>query len=160
MESLAEKYSEAELFEKVLDAVSKGGTIGELQGLTEQQMEGFYSLAYTKLQSGVFNEAEAVFKLLCILNHLEAKYWLGLGLSRQQLEMYELAAESYAMGATIEPANPIYSLQAAICLMHLEQKDAAKLAFEAASELASLNVTDYFAIGERAKVYLAGLQEA
>ena len=57
----------------------------DLKGITDEEMEALYALAYHHYQAGHRQEALQRFKLLVTLDPLEQRFWLGLGGAAQRL---------------------------------------------------------------------------
>jgi type III secretion system low calcium response chaperone LcrH/SycD len=114
---------------KALTLVMNGATMADAKGVTEKQVEGLYALAYQVYQAGDYARAEAVFATLCLLNHLEKRFWLGLGGSRQQLGKHAQAAQAYGMAAMQDLLDPVPPLHAGMCFIALQDKENAANAF-------------------------------
>jgi type III secretion system low calcium response chaperone LcrH/SycD len=114
---------------KALTLVMSGATMADARGVTEKQMEGLYALAYQVYQAGDYKKAEAVFATLCLLDHLEKRFWLGLGGTRQQLGKHAQAAQAYGMAASLDLLDPVPPLHAGMCFMALKDKENAANAF-------------------------------
>jgi type III secretion system low calcium response chaperone LcrH/SycD len=120
-----------EMYE-ALTLVMNGATMADAKGITEKQVEGLYALAYQVYQAGDYKKAEAVFATLCLLNHLEKRFWLGLGGARQQLGKHAQAAQAYSMAASQDLLDPVPPLHAGMCLMAMKDKENAANAFRQA----------------------------
>ncbi|VUD69227.1 Chaperone protein IpgC [Thalassocella blandensis] len=110
--------------------LENGGTLGDALEMKEQELEAIYTLAYEKYANGNFIEAKPLFQLLCYCNHIEAKYILGLGATRQALEQYELAGETYSFAAFVHGDDPRFPFHAAECHLALDNWESAKSGFE------------------------------
>lgn len=100
-------------------------TLGEIHDIDKRNLEAVYSVAYTAYQSGQYEQAGKLFQFLCILDHLEHKYWLGLGGCRQRLGDYGPAIHAYAICATLDAEDPQPPLYAAECYLALGDREAA-----------------------------------
>ena len=58
--------------ELIIDAVNKGVTLREIHGISEEQMQGLYGLAYDFYNKGKLEEAEKFFRFLCIYDFYNA----------------------------------------------------------------------------------------
>jgi type III secretion system low calcium response chaperone LcrH/SycD len=120
---------------QMLDAIKlviKGGTLADAKGIPEKQVEGLYALAYQVYQAGDYARAEAVFATLCLLNHLEKRFWLGLGGARQQLGKHAEAAQAFGMAAMQDLLDPVPPLHAGMCFLAMKDKENAANAFRQA----------------------------
>jgi type III secretion system low calcium response chaperone LcrH/SycD len=117
---------------EALQLVMAGATMADAKGISEKQVEGLYAIAYQVYQAGDYKRAEAVFATLCLLNHLEKRFWLGLGGARQQLGKYAEAAQAFGLAAVQDLLDPAPPLHAGMCFMALKDKTNAANAFRQA----------------------------
>ncbi|WP_226648335.1 SycD/LcrH family type III secretion system chaperone [Microbulbifer variabilis] len=110
--------------------LEQGGTLADLLDMTPEELKTIYALAYQKYQNCNYQEALPLFQLLCQCNHMESKYLLGLGATRQALSQFELAAEAYSLAAIVDPFDPRPSFHAAECHLALENWMQAGSGFE------------------------------
>lgn len=99
--------------------LQEGGTLSDALAIDKKSLEGIYSIAYTKYQNASFKEALTLFKLLCQCNHLESKYFLGLGAAQQALNQFKQAGETYSFAAMVYPNEPRFPFYAAQCHLAL-----------------------------------------
>ena len=125
----------------------------DIKGLTDRNMEAVYNLAYNAYGRSNFDQAEDLFKFLCVYDHMEKKYWIGLGATRQNKRQYEGAIEAFAYAALLDNEDPRPPMQAADCHIALGNKDEAISALQAAIEFAGAN-PEYAAIKSRATAVL------
>lgn len=83
-----------------------GGTLAMLRGLSEDTLEQLYALGFNQYQAGKWDDAQKIFQALCMLDHYDARYFLGLGACRQSLGLYEQALQSYSYGALMDINEP------------------------------------------------------
>ncbi len=115
-----------------LDAMMKdGATLKELKGVTNEELEAVYSLAFSYYQTGKYDDAEKLFQLLVLFDHLNAKYWFGLGAVQQALKNYQDAVVSYGYCSFLNLENPKPQLHAAECFLALGDKRNAASSLEA-----------------------------
>ena len=91
--------SQEELIERmktVLAGFAAGKTVAEMRGMGPDEVEAIYSMGYTYYQVGRLEDAEKVFRFVCLMNHLSSKYWLALGAVLQAQRRYEEAVKVYA----------------------------------------------------------------
>ncbi len=77
-----------------------------LRGLSEDTLEQLYALGFNQYQAGKWDDAQKIFQALCMLDHYDARYFLGLGACRQSLGLYEQALQSYSYGALMDINEP------------------------------------------------------
>lgn len=121
--------------EAILEAagsfVANNATLKELQGITNAELEAVYSLAFGYYQTGKYDEAGKLFQFLVLFDHLNPKFWLGMGAVQQVKKDYKGAITSYAYGSFLDLSNPKPQLHAAECYLALGDKANALSALEA-----------------------------
>ena len=137
--------------EAFIEQLKNGATLRDFHGLTDKQMEAFYSVAYNLYQSGKFEDSHQIFKLLCFYDHLELKYWMGLGACRQMTQNYDGAVQAYAQAAMLDIENPQVPLHAADCFLAMGRMEEADSALTAALHF-SEGKPQYAAVRNRAEV--------
>ena len=114
--------------------LSKGNTISDLAGVSQEHMEALYALGYQFYNAQNYDDALNVFKALCVYDTTEGKYFMGMAGCLQELGQFKLAAESYGMACAVEGlVNPEPIYYAAICLLKCNEKDNAIAALESVS---------------------------
>ena len=115
------------LNEKKIDEMTKNivkmmngvTTVADVRGISYKQLEAIYNVGYTYYNSGRFDEAETVFKFLCMIEHTGHKYWTALGAVRQAKKNYKEAIQAYASAALFDMRDPkphYYSAECAFLL--------------------------------------------
>lgn len=136
---------------KAVDAICAGGTLSELRGLGENDMEAIYGLGFNLYTHARYEEAEKIFAFLCIYNHLEKRFWKGLAASRQMWGRHLAAADAYGYMAICDLDDPEPHFQAARCLIAANEKKRAVSALDAAIEIAEkTNTPSYKTLAEQA----------
>ncbi|WP_252090989.1 SycD/LcrH family type III secretion system chaperone [Pseudomonas sp. MWU13-3659] len=120
----------------VEDFFNQGGTIGMLHGVEKPQLEALYALGYTHYQSGRFKEALNLFKGVALLDHFDARAYLGMGGAQQAQGDYQGALHSYSFGALMAMDDPRFPFHAAECHHRLGDRATARDAYQMAIELA------------------------
>ena len=108
-----------------------GSTIKELKGITNQEMEAVYSLAYNYYRTGRFDEAEKLFNFLALFDHLNQKFWMGVGAVRQVKKDFSGAVQAYSYASFLDISNPKPQLHAAECFLAMGDKRNAASSLEA-----------------------------
>lgn len=108
--------------------ILKGETnIKESLGITDQQMEAIYLVAFNSYQSGKYNDALKIFSILSAMHPLESKYWFGMGACCQQLESLTQAGFFYYVCTVMSKGEqPEAFLHLAECLIMLDDPTAAR----------------------------------
>ncbi|OZG74322.1 CesD/SycD/LcrH family type III secretion system chaperone [Hahella sp. CCB-MM4] len=112
--------------------LEQGGTLALAKGLTQEEIEAIYTIAYNLYQQRKFEQAEQVFTFLCLYSHLDVRFWVGLAANREALGKFATAIEAYSYSALLQHDNPIPPLQAAKCYMALNNLEQARNGLNAA----------------------------
>ena len=75
----------AEHSDKVLQGKA---SLYEARGLDADAMEGLYAVAHSFYSNGKYQDALKIFRLLCLYDHNNVRYWLGLGYTQKMLKEY------------------------------------------------------------------------
>ena len=109
-------------------------TMRELKGITKAEMEAVYSVGFNMYRTGRYDDAEKIFRFLVLFDHLEPKYWLGVGAVQQVRKDYQGAIASYGYSSFLDLANPKPQLHAAECFLAMGDRRSAASALEALNE--------------------------
>lgn len=95
-------------------------TVSELGGVTRDELEAVYSLAYDYYRTGRIDDAETLFKFLTTFDHLNEKYWMGMAAVLQVKKNFKRAAEAYALvSGVLNVSNVRAPYYAAECFLAL-----------------------------------------
>ena len=131
---MEKKIDAAQIAERVKAIIKDNATLKQLKGVTNAELEAVYSLAFGYYQTGKFNEALKLFQFLVLFDHLNAKFWFGLGAVQQAMKDYQGAVSSYGYCSFLNLENPKPQLHAAECFLALGDKRSAASALEALNE--------------------------
>lgn len=81
----------------LFQAIKGGVTIKDVQGISQETMDGIYRYAYDFYQKGRLNDAEVFFRFLCIYDFYNADYAMGLAAVCQLKKNYAKAIDLYAL---------------------------------------------------------------
>ncbi len=123
-----------EKIEQAAKGLADMGTVRELKGITDAEMEAIYSLGYSFYTTGRYDDAEKVFRFLVLFDHLNPKYWTGLGAVQQVKKLYADAVASYGYASFLDLENPKPQYFAAECFLALGDKVNAASAIAALEE--------------------------
>ena len=129
-----QKIDPAKIAEGVKTLIEQGSTLKQMKGVTNAELEAVYSLAFGYYQTGKYEEAHKLFQFLVLFDHLNAKYWFGLGATQQAVKDFQNAAVSYGYCSFLKLDNPKPQLHAAECFLALGDKRSAASALEALNE--------------------------
>lgn len=122
--------------QEVLEHFMKyGGVLKDAHNISDKEMEAIYSVGYNLYESGKYDDGLKVFKFLCFFDHLEKKYWLGLGAVNQMLKKYNDAVNAYSMAAMLDIDDPAPAMHAADCLLLTGNKEKAESALNFVLEM-------------------------
>jgi len=102
-----------------------GHTVKENSDLTDENVEALYALAHGEYNGGRFEQAQRLFGLLCTIDHMQKKYWMGLGASCQMNKSYRGAVEAYAIAGVFAFDDPDPRMYAADCYLQMGDRRAA-----------------------------------
>ena len=133
------KIDTAKIAERVKSIMKDGATLKQLKGITNAELEAVYSLAFGYYRTAKFDEALKLFQFLVLFDHLNKKYWMGLGAVQQVLKDYQNAVVSYGYCSFLDLENPKPQLHAAECFLALGDKRSAASALYALNEYCPTN---------------------
>jgi type III secretion system low calcium response chaperone LcrH/SycD len=134
------------------------GTLSDISGLEPQQLDAVYSQAYHLYEQGKNEQAARLFQFLCLYNHWEKSYWMGLAASRQALKQYPQAIEAYSYLTVLDPANPQAPLHGAYCYLAMDDLEGAEKSLSAVMHLANQE-KKYAILREQAELLLYVVEE-
>ena len=126
-----QKIDTAKVTEGVRALIEKRATLKQLKGVSNEELEAVYSLAFGYYRTGKYEEAAKLFQFLVLFDHLNAKYWFGQGAVQQALKDYQNAVVSYGYCSFLKLDNPKPQLHAAECFLALGDKRNAASSLEA-----------------------------
>ena len=125
------KIDTKKLADSIESLVKDGSTLKQLKGVSNDELEAVYSLAFSYYRTGKFDEALKLFQFLVLFDHLNAKYWFGQGATQQALKDYQSAVVSYGYCSFLKLDNPKPQLHAAECFLAMGDKRNAASSLEA-----------------------------
>lgn len=120
--------------EIILDAVNQGVTLKEIHGISDEQMQGIYGLAYDFYSKGKLEEAEKFFRFLCIYDFYNVDFLLGLAAVYQLSEMYQKASDLYAVAFAQADSDYRPMLYAGQCQLAMGKSGKARQCFKTVIE--------------------------
>ncbi|MBQ4481315.1 MAG: SycD/LcrH family type III secretion system chaperone [Victivallales bacterium] len=118
-------------------ALGDMGTVREMKGITDAEMEAIYSMGFSFYNTGRYDDAEKVFRFLVLFDHLNARYWTGLGAVFQVKKNYADAITAYGYASFLDLKNPKPQYLAAECFLALGDKTNALSAIAALEQFCS-----------------------
>lgn len=139
--------------EELLSFLEEGGTLKMLHDVSADTIEHIYAVGYNFFQSGKIEQAAKVFQLLSMLDHYQARFFIGLGAARQELGEYLQAIDAYSYAALVDINDPRPPFHSAECHLKLEQLTEAESGFYSAKEM-SAGKSQYADLHQRAGIML------
>ncbi|EHZ2492649.1 SycD/LcrH family type III secretion system chaperone VcrH [Vibrio parahaemolyticus] len=143
--------------EELLSFLEEGGTLKMLHDVSADTIEHIYAVGYNFFQSGKIEQAAKVFQLLSMLDHYQARFFIGLGAARQELGEYLQAIDAYSYAALVDINDPRPPFHSAECLLKLEQLTEAESGFYSAKEM-SAGKSQYADLHQRAGIMLEAVR--
>ena len=129
-----QKIDTAKVAKGIEALIKENATLKQLKGVSNEELEAVYSLAYGYYRTGKYDEALKLFQFLVLFDHLNAKFWMGLGAVQQVLKDYQNAVVSYGYCSFLKLDNPKPQLHAAECFLAMGDKRNAASSLEALNE--------------------------
>ena len=101
--------------------LAEGGTVKEIRKMDQSQLDAIYTVAYTRFNSGQYEDAVKFFRHLCLLDHARYSYFLGLGLSQYGLSWFAQAAATFFHAQKLNDEDPRASLMMAKSFVEIER---------------------------------------
>jgi type III secretion system low calcium response chaperone LcrH/SycD len=111
--------------------LTQGATFKELKGISDEELEAVYTVGHNLFTNAKYEEAENTFRLLCFLDHLSKKFWLGLGACRKARQDYLGAIDAFGLAGIMDLKDPRAALQSAECHILMGNPGAAVSAYNA-----------------------------
>lgn len=148
-DSQLEGYSGA-----LLDAIQNGATLKDLHQVSNETMDDIYKLAHDFYIKGKLNDAESLFRFLCIYDFYNPEFAMGLAAVYQLKKNYTKAIDFYALAYSLSTDDYRPMFYAGQCNLMLRRAVQARKCFEiVASNCKELQ------LNERSKNYLSSLGE-
>jgi len=129
-----QKIDTAKVAKGVEALIKENATLKQLKGVSNEELEAVYALAFGYYRTGKYDEALKLFQFLVLFDHLNAKFWMGLGAVQQVLKDYQNAVVSYGYCSFLKLDNPKPQLHAAECFLAMGDKRNAASSLEALNE--------------------------
>lgn len=117
-----QKIDTEKIVETMKKLVTDKATLKQIRGISNEELEAVYSLAFSFYNTGRFEEASKLFQFLVLFDHLNQKFWIGLGATQQALKNYQDAVTSYGYASFLKLDNPKPQYHAAECFLALGDK--------------------------------------
>lgn len=143
--------------DELLSFLEDGGTLKMLHDVSADTIEHIYAVGFNFFQSGKVEQAAKVFQLLSMLDHYQARFFIGLGAARQELGEYLQAIDAYSYAALVDINDPRPPFHSAECHLKLENLTEAESGFYSAKEM-SAGKSEYADLHQRADIMLEAVR--
>ena len=133
---------------RVVQGLMAGNTAAQTLGLTREELDALYSVAFTALTSGELQRAQDVLTRLVLLDPLEAKYRYCLGVIAQQHGDHATALEHLTNFLALDATNADGYLRLGETMAALGRRRDARDCFEIALAEAVKGNGDAHAVAE------------
>jgi type III secretion system low calcium response chaperone LcrH/SycD len=135
----------------------EGYTFKDFADISDDEMEALYTHAYGLMSQGQYADAEKLLAWMCGLDQYQTKYFIALGVCRQQQHDYVRATEAYAAAGVLDVDNPVPALRAAECFLALGNLEAAESGVMAALHWSGAKA-EHEAVRQRARILKEALE--
>lgn len=107
-----------------------GGTLAQVYGLQDQELEAVYALGFNFYNQARWLDALKVFSFLVAHNHFERRYQVARAACLQMLKQYDEALKAYVIAHVMDITDPLVALHIAECLIAQGKREDALTALE------------------------------
>ncbi|MGG5215688.1 MULTISPECIES: type III secretion system translocator chaperone SicA [Rahnella] len=140
--------------ESLLDAIQNGATLKDVYAVPNDTMQDVYKLAYDFYHHGKLDDAESLFRFLCIYDFYNPEYAMGLAAVYQLKKNYAKAIEFYALAYSLSKEDFRPMFYAGQCNLMLRQSVQARKCFD----IVISRCKDAL-LSEKAKAYISALNK-
>ncbi len=113
--SSADKAKGEELLIKILE---QNMLPKDAMGLDDAFLEKIYADAYVYFQAGKYEKAMQFYRILMLLNPLDARHPMAMASCYHRLKNHFAAIQYYGLSSSLDPSNPLPYYHASDCLIH------------------------------------------
>lgn len=140
--------------ENLIEAIQNGATLKDIHGVSSETMADIYKLAYDFYYQGKLNDAESLFRFLCIYDFYNPDYAMGLAAVYQLKKNYTKAIDFYALSYSLSKKDFRPMFYAGQCNLLLRRSVQARKCFEVVRERCEDD-----SLKQKAEAYLSALEE-
>jgi len=122
--------------QEVVNQFAKVGTLRSMKGISNAEMEAIYSMGVTHYRAGNYDNAEKIFRFLCLFEHTSSRYWTAMGSVYQIKRNFAKAIQAYAFATFLDIRNPKPYYYLAQCHQALGNAEDALVALDGLDEYA------------------------
>jgi predicted Zn-dependent protease len=154
----------AEIKKFLVSTESAGLGLGNVMGLSKQEMDATYVTACQQVQAGQAGSSAKLFTMLIALKHDESKYWRGLGLSMQRMKLWPPAEFAYTMALRFNAEDFVSRVFYAEVLLKLNRPSRARNEVDRAladgKRLAKPDTLPFVKRGEKLRAFILSAGDA
>lgn len=140
--------------EMLLSSIDSGAVLKDIHGVSSDTMQEIYKLAFDFYHHGKLNDAESLFRFLCIYDFYNPEYAIGLGAVYQLKKNYAKAIDFYALAYSLSKNDYRPMFYAGQCNLLLRKEAQARKCFEVVCDRCGDVV-----LNEKSKNYLSALNK-
>jgi type III secretion system low calcium response chaperone LcrH/SycD len=140
--------------DSLLEAIENGATVKDIYAVPNEAMQDIYKLAYDFYHHGKLDDAESLFRFLCVYDFYNPEYAMGLAAVYQLKKNYTKAIELYALAYSLSSEDYRPMFYAGQCNMMLRQGVQARKCFDIVS-----NRCKDALLSEKARNYISALNK-
>ena len=114
----------------LIDAIQNGGTLKDIHDFSDEVMLDVYKMAYDFYHQGKLDDAESLFRFLCVYDFYNSDYSMGLAAVNQLKKNYQKAIEYYALSYSLSKEDYRPMFYAGQCNLMLRRAVQAKKCFD------------------------------
>lgn len=150
--------TKAEIFGAVNEMMQTGAIPKDKLGFPEEKIEALYGQAYRLYNTGKYQDAIHIFRMLILLNPPQGKYMLGLAACFHMLKDWENAVKVYMICSMVDSENPIPLFHSSDCYIQMRDRASAIISLEMAVQRAK-DKPEYQILKDRALLTIASLKK-
>ena len=140
--------------DSLLDAIQNGATLKDVYAVPNDTMQDLYKLAYDFYHHGKLDDAESLFRFLCIYDFYNPEYAMGLAAVYQLKKNYSKAIEFYALAYSLSKEDYRPMFYAGQCNLMMRQGVQARKCFEIV-----ISRCNDALLSDKAQAYLSALNK-
>lgn len=125
------KNSARKMEETFNPLLTKGVPLYITRGLTKQDLDALYIIAYNLYSEGKYQKAVQVFETMTFYNHFDKRGWIGTAACYQVLGRYNDAILCYSFASLIDVQDPLPVFHSIECYVALKRYSEALAALDA-----------------------------
>ena len=114
------------LTQKIADHFLAGGTLGDLQGFTDQDYEALYTIGHGMYSQERYDDALKIFGFLVMNNPFDRRFHQAMASALQMRGDFSEAIGYYSMASVMDIKDPVPTFHTAECLAALGQIEQAR----------------------------------